>query len=95
LELIAVSIREKGDEMSVMTYSVKTTSLNTTAASAPVAFSHAHTTSTANFATGKFAAAKFATAKRFNKRTTWPTASKSAYYANFYAVDEATGALIE
>ena len=76
--------------MSVMTYSVKTTSLNTTAASAPVAFSHAHTTSTANFATGKFA-----TAKRFNKRTTWPTASKSAYYANFYAVDEATGALIE
>ena len=70
--------------------SLQITSLNTTAASAPVAFSHAHTTSTANFATGKFA-----TAKRFNKRTTWPTASKSAYYANFYAVDEATGALIE
>ena len=65
--------------------SLQITSLNTTAASAPVAFSHAHTTSTA----------KFSTTKRFNKRTTWPTASKSAYYANFYAVDEATGALIE
>ena len=65
--------------------SLQITSLNTTAASAPVAFSHAHTTSTA----------KFSATKRFNKRTTWPTASKSAYYANFYAVDEATGALIE
>ena len=27
-------------------------------------------------------------------RKTWPTATKSAFYANFYAVDEATGALI-
>jgi hypothetical protein len=80
LALTAVSIREKGDEMSLMTASLKTA-----AASASVAFSHAHTTSTA----------KFSTAKRFTKRTAWPTASKSAYYANFYAVDEATGALIE
>ena len=28
------------------------------------------------------------------KRTAWHTATKSAFYANFYAVDEATGALI-
>ena len=42
--------------------------------------SHAHTTS-ANFA-------------RTHKRN-WPTATKSAFYANFYAVDEATGAMIE
>jgi hypothetical protein len=34
------------------------------------------------------------TAKRSFKRTAWPTATKSAFYANFYAVDEATGALI-
>jgi hypothetical protein len=34
------------------------------------------------------------TAKRSHKRTAWPTATKSAFYANFYAVDEATGALI-
>ncbi|MEY4023549.1 MAG: hypothetical protein RLZ23_510, partial [Actinomycetota bacterium] len=25
----------------------------------------------------------------------WPTATKSAFYANFYAVVEATGALVE
>ncbi len=42
--------------------------------------SHTHTTS-ANFA-------------RTHKRN-WPTATKSAFYANFYAVDEATGATIE
>jgi hypothetical protein len=42
------------------------------------ALSHAHTTSTA---------------KRTHKRN-WPTATKSAFYANFYAVDEATGATI-
>lgn len=45
--------------------------------------SHAHTTSatyTADFA-------------RTHKRN-WPTATKSAFYANFYAVDEATGATI-
>jgi hypothetical protein len=35
-----------------------------------------------------------ATAKRSHKRAAWPTATKSAFYANFYAVDEATGALI-
>ena len=34
------------------------------------------------------------TAKRAHKRTAWPKATKSAFYANFYAVDEATGALI-
>jgi hypothetical protein len=34
------------------------------------------------------------TAKRSHKRAAWPTATKSAFYANFYAVDEATGALI-
>jgi hypothetical protein len=32
--------------------------------------------------------------KRSHKRAAWPTATKSAFYANFYAVDEATGALI-
>lgn len=32
-------------------------------------------------------------AKRTHKRN-WPTATKSAFYANFYAVDEATGANI-
>ncbi len=41
--------------------------------------SHAHTTS-ANFA-------------RTHKRN-WPTVTKSAFYANFYAVVEATGASI-
>ena len=35
------------------------------------------------------------TAKRTHKRAAWHTAPKSAFYANFYAVDEATGALIE
>ncbi|MEJ6760491.1 MAG: hypothetical protein QNK54_00615 [Candidatus Planktophila sp.] len=35
------------------------------------------------------------TAKRSHKRTAWPTAPKSAFYANFYAVVEATGALVE
>ncbi|MFY7897459.1 MAG: hypothetical protein ACOVOP_00225 [Candidatus Planktophila sp.] len=34
------------------------------------------------------------TTKRSHKRAAWPTATKSAFYANFYAVDEATGALI-
>jgi hypothetical protein len=34
------------------------------------------------------------TSKRSFKRAAWPTATKSASYANFYAVDEATGALI-
>jgi hypothetical protein len=57
-------------------------SLNIIVATAGVtraaALSHAHTTS----------------AKHANKRTVWPTAAKSAFYANFYAVDEATGALI-
>jgi hypothetical protein len=43
------------------------------------ALSHAHTTS--------------ANAARTHKRN-WPTATKSAFYANFYAVEEATGALI-
>ncbi len=43
------------------------------------ALSHAHTTSTA--------------AKCTHKRN-WPTATKSAFYANFYAVVEATGATI-
>lgn len=35
------------------------------------------------------------TAKRAHKRATWPTATKSAFYANFYAVVEATGDLVE
>ena len=47
------------------------------------ALSHAHTTS-----------AMTSTVKRTHKRN-WPTATKSAFYANFYAVDEATGAMIE
>jgi hypothetical protein len=38
-------------------------------------------------------AAHTTTAKRTHKRN-WPTATKSAFYANFYAVDEATGATI-
>jgi hypothetical protein len=41
--------------------------------------SHAHTTS--------------ATPAPTHKRN-WPAATKSAFYANFYAVDEATGATI-
>lgn len=40
------------------------------------------------------AAHKASATKRSHKRTTWPTATKSAFYANFYAVDEATGDLI-
>ena len=56
-------------------------SLNIIVATAGVsraaALSHAHTST--------------ATAKRTNKRN-WPTATKSAFYANFYAVVEATGA---
>ena len=56
-------------------------SLNIIVATAGVsraaALSHAHTTT--------------ATAKRTHKRN-WPTATKSAFYANFYAVEEATGA---
>jgi hypothetical protein len=43
------------------------------------ALSHAHTTST--------------NTARTHKRN-WPTATKSAFYANFYAVEEAKGALI-
>ena len=43
------------------------------------ALSHAHTTS--------------ANSARTHKRN-WPTATKSAFYANFYAVEEATGANI-
>ena len=35
------------------------------------------------------------TAKRTHKRAAWPTATKSAFYANFFAVVEATGALVE
>jgi len=35
------------------------------------------------------------TSKRSHKRTAWPAAPKSAFYANFYAVVEATGALVE
>jgi hypothetical protein len=42
------------------------------------ALSHAHTATST---------------KRTHKRN-WPTATKSAFYANFYAVDEATGATI-
>jgi hypothetical protein len=43
------------------------------------ASSRAHSTST--------------TTARTHKRN-WPAATKSAFYANFYAVDEATGATI-
>jgi len=50
-----------------------------TAATNAAALSHAHTTS--------------ADTARTHKRN-WPTATKSAFYANFYAVEEATGALI-
>jgi hypothetical protein len=50
-----------------------------TAATNAASPSHAHTTS--------------ANTARTHKRN-WPTATKSAFYANFYAVDEATGALI-
>lgn len=50
-----------------------------TATTNAASLSHAHTTS--------------ANTARTHKRN-WPTATKSAFYANFYAVDEATGALI-
>jgi hypothetical protein len=56
----------------------------TAEASRSAAFSCAHTASTTHAAN---------TAKRAYKHV-WPTATKSAFYANFYAVDEATGALI-
>jgi hypothetical protein len=55
---------------------------STTAGARASVPSAAHTTSTA-------------TAKRTHKRAAWPTATKSAFYANFYAVVEATGALVE
>jgi hypothetical protein len=55
----------------------------TAGVSRAAATSHAHTTSATH-------AADFA---RTHKRN-WPTATKSAFYANFYAVDEATGATI-
>lgn len=51
----------------------------TAGVSRAAAASPAHTTSTA------------ATTARTHKRN-WPAATKSAFYANFYAVDEATGA---
>jgi hypothetical protein len=47
------------------------------------ALSHAHTVSVA------LTSSHMGTHKR-----NWPTATKSAFYANFYAVVEATGALI-
>jgi hypothetical protein len=53
----------------------------TAGASRSAAFSRANTASTSH------------AAKRAHKHA-WPTATKSAFYANFYAVDEATGALI-
>jgi hypothetical protein len=53
----------------------------TAGVSRAAATSHAHTTSAA------------AHVARTDKRN-WPTATKSAFYANFYAVDEATGATI-
>ena len=53
----------------------------TAGVSRAAATSHAHTTSTT------------ANTARTHKRN-WPTATKSAFYANFYAVDEATGATI-
>jgi hypothetical protein len=40
-----------------------------------------------------FSCANTATAKHAHKHA-WPTVTKSAFYANFYAVDEATGAMI-
>jgi len=40
------------------------------------------------------AAHSTSTAKRSHNRAAWPTAPKSAFYANFYAVVEATGDLI-
>ena len=58
----------------------------TAEASSSVAFSCANTASTTH-------TANTATAKHAHKHA-WPTATKSAFYANFYAVDEATGAMI-
>jgi hypothetical protein len=55
---------------------------STTAGARASVPSAAHTTSTS-------------TAKRAHKHAAWPTATKSAFYANFYAVVEATGALVE
>jgi len=55
----------------------------TAEASSSAAFSCANTASTTHAAT----------AKRAHKHV-WPAATKSAFYANFYAVDEATGAMI-
>ena len=51
----------------------------TAGVSRAAALSHAHAAST--------------TTNRTHKRN-WPAATKSAFYANFYAVDEATGAAI-
>ena len=56
----------------------------TAEASSSAAFSCANTASTTHTANA---------AKRAHKHV-WPTATKSAFYANFYAVDEATGAII-
>jgi len=56
----------------------------TAEASSSAAFSRANTASTTHAATA---------AKRAHKHV-WPTATKSAFYANFYAVDEAAGAII-
>jgi len=53
----------------------------TAGVSRAAATSHAHTTSSAT------------KPARTHKRN-WPAATKSAFYANFYAVDEATGAAI-
>jgi hypothetical protein len=58
----------------------------TAEASSSAPFSCAHTASTTH-------TANTATAKRAHKHV-WPAATKSAFYANFYAVDEATGAMI-
>jgi hypothetical protein len=55
----------------------------TAGVSRAAATSHAHTTSVTTDAK----------TARTHKRN-WPTATKSAFYANFYAVDEATGATI-
>jgi hypothetical protein len=55
----------------------QTIALVTAGVSRAAALSHAHTTS----------------ANNAHKRTYWPATSKSAFYANFYAADEATGAL--
>jgi len=53
----------------------------TAEASSSAAFSCANTASSSH------------AVKRAHKHV-WPTATKSAFYANFYAVDEATGAII-